>query len=200
MTEKERYDWYKAEGWCCCCGRQKSAEDMRYVNCYDCREKINARRRNRYENRTDEQRIADNAQREFYRRRKRAQRKEARLCVYCGRKANASKTMCFECIAYYRKLSRQRRERNGVISTKMRLSGLWCYLCCKPKPDDGKKLCPECTEKVTQNILKGRKKPGEHHVWRVAEHANYLRWEELQRRKKEGGASVPVPELSGQNA
>lgn len=99
---KANRDYKRAHGLCVKCGRNKAAPNRKY--CDECLEW----RHNRYEIEKQREGYIDAAK---LRQEKRAQyNKEHGLCVRCGKPIFEGRTLCYECLIKYRRLTREQRK------------------------------------------------------------------------------------------
>ena len=107
-------------------------------------------------------------------------RKRCHLCTRCGKQdayTMNGRSRCFEC-----QDKRRKHPVDYVPEKKQRKShprqlGVYCWICNKEKPMDGKKLCKSRYEKAVSNIAKGREK---------LRQTGY-RWHDLDFRKQKCG-------------
>lgn len=152
--EKKRSEreFYKENRICPKCGKNMLwGNEKRCVNCSE--------KDAEYRNRLQGKRY--NAQ---YAREYRERCRELGICVTCGRRPvkRQGATQCGICAA---KKNRRERERRGHFMDRSEYPSYGiCYLCCKRPILNGKRLCKECTERVSQNLANAQR--GDDSYWR----------------------------------
>lgn len=110
QKDRERYYEYKKMGICPGCGSNKPVKGKVYcLNCSDAQAVCNMIRRARM--------TPEEKKEEYLKRRPRKieiynMRKEAGLCVHCGKPSRPKRTTCVMCADKYNRRERQRRAEN----------------------------------------------------------------------------------------
>ena len=154
---QQRYYWLKEHKICVSCAQADAMPGR--VRCPDCLYKSNEAsiKRNRQTYSIQKEKIKTK-KKEKYRK-----RKEAGLCVRCGKLVYKKYAMCYEClIKDRRKVERYRkkkREESGIFYDdyrQYRLENGLCYFCGKPVVE-GKKVCEVHYKQNVEKINKMRK-------------------------------------------
>lgn len=143
---KQRRYKLKAEGRCTECGKIDSYTMNGRSMCYECTEKRNARRRERYKNAENKEAILE------YMRQRREKLKELGICTECGkRKAELGHSRCSVCLAKHKNQQAQKRWHSASMRGR---DGL-CSTCRKNPVKEGYKICESCYQNLCQAGIKG---------------------------------------------
>lgn len=147
---KSFYRLYQSIGICPKCKKAKLYGTEK--SCPECRAKgasyMEVRRENMTESKKEAQRKRDNA----YNKARYDKRKEAGICVYCGkRKSESPHISCGICTAKRKML--YRKYTGNYIPRSERPSYGLCYFCGKPLDRDGK-ACKACSNIAAVNLSK----------------------------------------------
>jgi predicted amidophosphoribosyltransferase len=107
------YYWYKSHGICVDCHAESA--DRGKTRCWRCRVKNNESAQNRRAKQTTEQRQARLEYRKSYNYRVYHQRKEASICVVCGKRAADKYVRCEIC---EKRMNYKRRQRASYIEAR----------------------------------------------------------------------------------
>jgi hypothetical protein len=126
------------------------------VLCIDCGIKNSENHARAWERKTPEEKKEETARNRVYLKERKRRFRENGQCTDCGKKLAEGYPfrICLECRIKRKRYRDARRERNGQISWGQRVSGDYCYLCCKPIEPGGRNLCPECYEKAAASALR----------------------------------------------
>lgn len=159
------YEWYKSKGICPMCRINDAFPG--HVHCTECLEKITIAN-TRYDHKRGEYQISQNRARKI----RYAERKQAGLCVTCGKSVAQHGTLCNRC--YTKRMVRRKnskeylgRERAGEAFRRRMSAGL-CMYCGMPQAE-GSKLCNACLEKRRGAIKKAREKS----IWKEEIHKEW---------------------------
>lgn len=98
------------------------------------------------------------ANREQYRR-----KREAGLCVKCGKPALPERVRCLECTVKQKERDRQRNLERHKDTNYPRGGNGFCYMCNKKPAIAGRRFCADCIEIVRRNLPLH---PADAHPWR----------------------------------
>ena len=150
--QRERYYWLKEHGICVECGQEPAYKGL--TRCICCRA-------NAIDAASDYKRRHPSTpeQLEAYRvsiKNLYHTRKEAGLCVKCGKPAQEGKTRCGRCLAKDRQRAAEKRLQQGKIPKDVAMGmGLCCY-CLKHPVMPEKKVCEACYPRALQAAEKAR--------------------------------------------
>lgn len=156
MTESaENYWFWKNKGRCVRCHCRDALTMNGHSLCGVCRDKKRIIARE-YAHTHD---VAA-ANREQYRR-----KREAGLCVKCGKPALPGRVRCLECTVKQKGRDRQRNLERHKDTNYPRGGNGFCYMCNKKPAIPGRRTCPDCAEKCRNNLPPPQPIP-ENHPWR----------------------------------
>ncbi len=150
--------WLHSKGLCVDC-KQRDAFTMNgRWRCAECGEKYNQR--------TSELRKGGRGKKEQEAaNRRNAERREAGLCVQCGKPAVSGKTRCLRCLEQNRRSAARKFRRQYPETNFPRGDNGICYLCNKQPALEGKKLCQSCYDlRAAQALKLPRDRNG--HFWK----------------------------------
>ncbi|MBR3271624.1 MAG: hypothetical protein IKI59_06825 [Clostridia bacterium] len=142
---KERYEWYKAHGYCVRCRKEKAAPDhVMCMNCIDTR-RIYDNSHNRSEIR--KKRWIDNRDKEIARKRELNRHRKAQgICTDCGKAPAKCGVLCLPCYSRRKRRAQAARDAKGNTLLFRREHDL-CLRCGLPLDND-KKLCESCCDQI----------------------------------------------------
>lgn len=157
-ANKRAYMRKVAEGRCTNCGKIDDRTLAGHVRCETCNIKAHAGKAPKQ--RTEEQRLQDNANRREWHR----MRKAAHVCVECGRQDKRTlggMSTCLFCATRRNKLARERRDQARVHELEVARREKWlakglCSQCGREKEEPDKNMCIDC--RVKSRIRYERKK------------------------------------------
>lgn len=145
---REERAFYKSIGLCPRCGKNKLFGDEK--NCPECSAKMQAyARKYEEENREEFRQYVNNYHKSVYQ-----QRKEAGLCVRCGkRKPLHNEVRCGICKQKMQLRRQERRMKNSELTRKERLERGLCYFC-GAETVPGMKVCEKHRDICIENANK----------------------------------------------
>jgi len=164
------YQWLKSKGICTRCKNGNTINGKSL--CEECAVKGSAISKIYYAKNRAEiiKRTSD------YQKKKIEKRRNSGLCTRCGKnKAVSGKSSCLECTIRYRRISAEKRERQGIVPLSIRASIGMCYFC-NNDVYDGKNICKNCYLKSVEWARKMREKYiSDNHYWRKLNDLQTLR-------------------------
>ena len=144
------YQWYKEHGICVKCGCEDAVKGK--TRCVTCLEKEAEAQRKYRAKETAEERQKRAERNKVYQRELYRQRKEAGVCVACGKPQSARSTVY--CIDHAIKNQRGNNKRKSGIERHERKSYGKCYVCNEPVGTKCNSMCDKCYEMVCANLPK----------------------------------------------
>ena len=142
MARQDFYNDCKRLHLCTECMKQDARTLAGRTRCYECAEKARERAKKPEYQKADLER----------QKRRYHERKARGLCPQCGkRKPAPGFASCEICMAKDRRSSEKCRRKRGQRDVRLEMSLGNCYICFKPAAP-GKKLCPDCIERVKKNL------------------------------------------------
>lgn len=135
MPNSEDYQWYKRNGICTHCLKNKA--EPKITLCLEC--KMENRKYRSSKKKTKEERKIYDAQTRLF-------RKEHGLCTACGKHTKERGLLCNRCYAKARKNAKKHWKKTHDIPRSEYVSYGMCYYCGSTELVDGKKLCKKCYE------------------------------------------------------
>ena len=168
MTKQAEYRrWLHSKGLCCDC-KQRDAYTMNgRWRCAECGEKFTARQ---LELRDTGRRDKENESA----RKRTAARKEAGLCVQCGKPAKNGKCRCERCLKRNCEGKKESFRRQHPETNLPRGDNSLCWQCNKIPALDGQRLCQSCRDLCAAQALKlPRDRSG--HFWKKLNYATFVK-------------------------
>ena len=143
------YEYNKSHGICVQCACEDAVKGK--TRCVTCLEKNAEYQRKKIQKETDEQRQLRAEKNKVYQRELYRQRKEAGLCVACGKPQSAKSTVY--CIDHAIKNQRgnNKRKKSGIERHERKSYGK-CYVCNEPVGTKCNSMCDKCYAMVCANL------------------------------------------------
>lgn len=180
VHDREVYHWYASHGICVRCHSDEVYKKQSKTLCLNCMMDMRERGRKYYKDNKDKMSTEQRYNHHLHQKRRMDLLRAFGVCLNCQKRdAVPGKVKCSICLAKARAYNEKKRKEKGSVPMDFKSPAV-CSHCKKEKPDDGRKLCPECYDKAVSALKIARsRRDTKNHYWNTDNKIAFERYESV---------------------